>query len=78
MVARDERRARRARRRDWPRNSTTPTTSTRLSPVNKGNYDEVINGTIAAYRAKRPPHIVQIYERGFMTMLLSDAVVPGP
>ena len=44
--------------------------------ANKGNYDEVINGTIAAYRAKRPPQIVQIYERGFMTMLLSDAVVP--
>ena len=44
--------------------------------VNKGNYDEVINGTIAAYRAKRQPHIVQIYERGFMTMLLSDAIVP--
>ncbi len=44
--------------------------------INKGNYDEVINGTIAAYRAKRPPHIVQIYERGFMTMLLSDAIVP--
>src|SRR6188472_4184990 len=34
--------------------------------VNKGNYDEVINGTIAAYRAKRAPHLVQIYERGFM------------
>lgn len=44
--------------------------------VNKGNYDEVINGTIAAYRAKRQPHIVQIYERGFMTMLLSEAIVP--
>ncbi len=44
--------------------------------VNKGNYDEVINGTIAAYRAKRQPHLVQIYERGFMTMLLSDATVP--
>lgn len=44
--------------------------------VNKGNYDEVINGTIAAYRAKRHPHLVQIYERGFMTMLLSDATVP--
>lgn len=41
--------------------------------VNKGNYDEVINGTIAAYRAKRAPHLVQIYERGFMTMMLSDA-----
>ena len=44
--------------------------------TNKGNYDEVINGTIAAYRAKRAPQIVQIYERGFMTMLLSDATVP--
>ena len=43
--------------------------------VNKGNYDEVINGTIAAYRAKRAPHLVQIYERGFLTMLLSDATV---
>ena len=47
---------------------------------NKGNYDEVINGTIAAYRAKRAPHIVQIYERGFMTMLLSgrDRAGAGP
>jgi sn-glycerol 3-phosphate transport system substrate-binding protein len=44
--------------------------------TNKGNYDEVINGTIAAYRAKKQPHLVQIYERGFMTMLLSDAIVP--
>ena len=44
--------------------------------VNKGNYDEVINGTIAAYRAKRAPHLVQIYERGFMTMMLSDATIP--
>ena len=47
-----------------------------VTALNKGNYDEVINGTIAAYRAKRAPHMVQIYERGFMTMLLSDAVVP--
>jgi sn-glycerol 3-phosphate transport system substrate-binding protein len=44
--------------------------------TNKGNYDEVINGVIAAYRAKKQPHLVQIYERGFMTMLLSDAIVP--
>ena len=35
--------------------------------TNKGNYDEVINATIAAYRAKKAPQIVQIYERGFMT-----------
>ena len=44
--------------------------------TNKGNYDEVINGVIAAYRARRQPQLVQIYERGFMTMLLSDAIVP--
>jgi sn-glycerol 3-phosphate transport system substrate-binding protein len=46
-----------------------------VTAVNKGTYDEVINGTIAAYRAKRAPQLVQIYERGFMTMLLSDATV---
>ena len=44
--------------------------------TNKGNYDEVINGTIAAYRAKKAPHVVQIYERGFMSMLLSGAIEP--
>ncbi|MBN9486612.1 MAG: extracellular solute-binding protein [Alphaproteobacteria bacterium] len=44
--------------------------------TNKGNYDEVINATIAAYRAKKAPQIVQIYERGFMAMLLSGAIVP--
>ena len=44
--------------------------------TNKGNYDEVINGVIAAYRAKKHPQLVQIYERGFMTMLLSGAIVP--
>ena len=43
---------------------------------NKGNYDEVINATIAAYRAKKAPQIVQIYERGFMSMLLSGAIEP--
>jgi sn-glycerol 3-phosphate transport system substrate-binding protein len=44
--------------------------------THKGNYDEVINSTIAAYRARKAPQIVQIYERGFMTMLLSGAIVP--
>jgi sn-glycerol 3-phosphate transport system substrate-binding protein len=44
--------------------------------TNKGNYDEVINSTIAAYRAKKAPQIVQIYERGFMSMLLSGAIEP--
>ena len=44
--------------------------------TNKGNYDEVINAAIAAYRARRAPQLVQIYERGCMTMLLSDATLP--
>jgi sn-glycerol 3-phosphate transport system substrate-binding protein len=44
--------------------------------TNKGNYDEVFNATIAAYRAKKAPQIVQVYERGFMSMLLSGAIEP--
>jgi len=44
--------------------------------TNKGNYDEVMNSTIAAYRAKKAPQIVQVSERGFMSILLSGAIVP--
>jgi sn-glycerol 3-phosphate transport system substrate-binding protein len=47
-----------------------------VSPVFKGTYDELINATVAAYRTRTQPQLVQIYERGFMTMLLSGAVVP--
>ncbi|UFN47354.1 extracellular solute-binding protein [Roseomonas sp. OT10] len=45
-------------------------------PVFKGTYDELINGTVAAYRTRTQPQLVQIYERGFMTMLLSNAIMP--
>lgn len=45
-------------------------------PVFKGTYDELINATVAAYRTRTNPQLVQVYERGFMTMLLSNAVVP--
>ena len=41
--------------------------------VAKGNYDEVTNGVIAAYRAKRPPEMVQIAERGYCLLYTSDA-----
>lgn len=47
-----------------------------VAPVFKGTYDELINGTVAAYRTRTNPQLVQIYERGFMTMLLSNAIVP--
>ncbi|MFC0245525.1 extracellular solute-binding protein [Falsochrobactrum ovis] len=45
-------------------------------PVHKGNYEELINMMIAAYRAKRAPVIVQTNERAFLTMLNSSAVIP--
>ena len=44
--------------------------------TNKGNYDEVINGVDCRLSRQEAPQLVQIYERGFMTMLLSDAIVP--
>jgi sn-glycerol 3-phosphate transport system substrate-binding protein len=47
-----------------------------VTPIFKGTYDELINATVAAYRTRTQPQLVQIYERGFMTMLLSGAVVP--
>ena len=31
-------------------------------PVFKGSYDETLAAGIAAFRAKNPPHILQVYE----------------
>ena len=47
-----------------------------VKAIAKGTYDEVLNGTIAAYRAKRQPEIVQSNERSFLTMVNSGAIVP--
>ena len=47
-----------------------------VKTVFKGSYPEAMNGAIAAYRAKQPPHIVQVYEVGTQTMLSSGAVYP--
>ena len=44
--------------------------------VRKGNYTETLTAAIAAYRQKNPPHIVQVFEVGTQTMLLSGAVYP--
>jgi sn-glycerol 3-phosphate transport system substrate-binding protein len=43
---------------------------------NKGSYPETLNAAIAAYRAKQPPHVVQVFEVGTQTMLSSGAVYP--
>lgn len=42
----------------------------------KGSYPETLTAAIAAYRAKTPPHIVQVFEVGTQTMLSSGAVYP--
>lgn len=42
----------------------------------RGNYTESLNAAIAAYRGKKQPHIVQVFEVGTMTMMKSKAVEP--
>jgi sn-glycerol 3-phosphate transport system substrate-binding protein len=44
--------------------------------VRKGTYDQALTAAIAAYRQKNPPHVVQVFEVGTQTMLLSGAVYP--
>jgi sn-glycerol 3-phosphate transport system substrate-binding protein len=47
-----------------------------VKPLRKGSYPETLTAAIAAYRQKNPPHIVQVFEVGTQTMLLSGAVYP--
>jgi sn-glycerol 3-phosphate transport system substrate-binding protein len=47
-----------------------------VKPLRKGTYPEALTAAIAAYRQKSPPHIVQVFEAGTQTMLLSGAVYP--
>jgi len=44
--------------------------------ANKGNYDETMNAGVAAFRAKKQPHILQVFEVGTQTMMMSGAVYP--
>lgn len=47
-----------------------------VKAVYKGSYPDTLNAAIAAYRAKQPPHVVQVFEVGTQTMLSSGAVYP--
>jgi sn-glycerol 3-phosphate transport system substrate-binding protein len=47
-----------------------------VKPLRKGTYAETLTAAIAAYRQKSAPHIVQVFEVGTQTMLLSGAVLP--
>ena len=43
--------------------------------VFKGSYDETLAAGIAAFRAKNPPHILQVYEVGTATMMASKSAI---
>jgi sn-glycerol 3-phosphate transport system substrate-binding protein len=48
-----------------------------VKAVYKGTYPQVLAAARAAHRQqKNPPHIVQVYEVGTQSMVLSDAIVP--
>ncbi|MEM8630460.1 MAG: extracellular solute-binding protein [Pseudomonadota bacterium] len=48
-----------------------------ITPVYKGNYEETLTATIAAFRAGEQPNIVQVFEAGAATLMGADgAVVP--
>ncbi len=43
----------------------------------QGSYDAALQNTIAAYRAKKQPTIVQVFDAGTLDMMLSGAFVPA-
>ncbi len=47
----------------------------KLVPVYKGNYTETMTAAIAAFRAKKQPHIVQVFEVGTATMMAAKGAV---
>jgi sn-glycerol 3-phosphate transport system substrate-binding protein len=50
-------------------------TSYKVTPVYKGNYTETMTSAIAAFRAKKPPHIVQVFEVGTASMMAAKGAV---
>jgi sn-glycerol 3-phosphate transport system substrate-binding protein len=45
--------------------------------TSQGNYDAALQNTIAAFRAGKQPTVVQVYDVGTATMMLSEAFVPA-
>ncbi|EPJ55221.1 MAG: extracellular solute-binding protein [Osedax symbiont Rs2] len=46
-----------------------------INAVYKGNYTETMTAAIAAFRAKKQPHIVQVFEVGTATMMAAKGAV---
>jgi sn-glycerol 3-phosphate transport system substrate-binding protein len=47
----------------------------KVLPVFKGNYTETMTASIAAFRANKQPHIVQVFEVGTATMMAAKGAV---
>lgn len=47
----------------------------KVVPVFKGNYTETMTASIAAFRARKHPHIVQVFEVGTATMMAAKGAV---
>lgn len=45
--------------------------------TSQGNYDATLQNTIAAFRAGKQPAVVQVYDAGTATMMLSGAYYPA-
>lgn len=50
-------------------------TDYKVVPVYKGNYTETMTAAIAAFRAKKQPHIVQVFEVGTATMMAAKGAI---
>ena len=47
----------------------------KVVPSYKGNYTETMTAAVAAFRAKKQPHIVQVFEVGTATMMAAKGAV---
>jgi sn-glycerol 3-phosphate transport system substrate-binding protein len=47
----------------------------KVNAIYKGSYPESMTAAIAAYRAKNPPHIVQVFEVGTATMMAAKGAI---
>src|SRR5690606_15734524 len=47
----------------------------KVVPVFKGTYPETLNAGIAAFRARQPPHIMQVFDVGTGVMMGAEGAV---
>ena len=50
-------------------------TQYQVVPTYKGSYSDTMNAGIAAFRAKAPPHILQVFEVGTATMMAAKGAI---